>query len=183
MENARGREANRFWHIARRAVDSRIKSNDRSRVSEIISDNSYAIGEQCHDCLTAAIQSAGSTYMGRTGWAWGFSLGWDFAWSISIGGRGTLECGMDARYTRYHGSQDCHTGLLRVPIVFPQCAIYWSEDIALPVPVSSRAAESVDKSVLIKQICSLKIYNWNIIFRKLWNESSSVMIKSYTNNG
>lgn len=70
-----------------------------------------------------------SSQLGRHIWGGqgehgGFSLGWDFAWSISIGGRGTLECGMDARYTRYHGSQDCHTGLLGVPIVFPQCAIY-----------------------------------------------------------
>lgn len=61
-------------------VDLRIKSNDhvcvytctyvrtrgRARVagaSEIISDNSYAIGVRRHDCLTAAIQSAGSTYI------------------------------------------------------------------------------------------------------------------------
>jgi len=80
------------FDITRQAVDSRIKSNDRSRVSEIISDNSYAIGEQCHDCLIAAIQSAGSTYMERTGWTRGFSLEWDFAWTISIGGRAILEC-------------------------------------------------------------------------------------------
>lgn len=60
-------------------VDLRIKSNDHIcmymrvyactwvrthvGVSEIISDNSYAIGVRRHDCLTAAIQSAGSTYI------------------------------------------------------------------------------------------------------------------------
>jgi len=59
LQNALIREdANKSLLIynVRQAVESRIKSNDRSRVSEIISDNSYAIGEQCHDC--AAPQSS-----------------------------------------------------------------------------------------------------------------------------
>lgn len=40
-----------------------VRARVCSGVSEIISDNSYAIGVRRHDCLTAAIQSAGPTYI------------------------------------------------------------------------------------------------------------------------
>lgn len=78
----------------------------------------------------------------------------------------------DAHYTRYHGSQDCHTGLLGVPIVFPQCAIYWSKDIACPCIKSCYGK----RRQIGNKTNTLSRYTTEISFPELWNESSSIII-------